>query len=82
MSELAIEIFGVLAVSSMVLFYALEERSPTYVSLFAAACLASAFYAVLIESWPFAAVEGVWSALALRRWLRARGVGTDLHARP
>lgn len=68
-----IEVFGVLAVSSMVLFYALEERSPTFVALFAGACLASALYAVLILAWPFAAVELVWSVLAYRRWRRARG---------
>ncbi len=57
----------------MVLFYALEERSPAFVALFAAACVASALYAVLIRSWPFAAVERVWSVLAFRRWQRARG---------
>jgi hypothetical protein len=73
LSEVVIEVFGVLAVSSMVLFYALEERSPTFVALFAGACLASALYAVLIRSWPFAAVELVWSVLAYRRWRRARG---------
>ena len=73
LSHAATEAFGILAVSSMVLFYALEERSPAFVALFAAACVASAVYAVLIRSWPFAAVELVWSVLAFRRWQRARG---------
>lgn len=70
----AIEVFGVFAVASMVLFYALEERSPAFVALFAGACLASAPHATLSRSWPFAAVELVWAMLALRRWRRARGV--------
>ena len=33
---------------------------------------AASLYAVLIRSWPFAAVEGVWAVVALRRWVRVR----------
>ncbi len=64
------EIFGICAVSMMVLMYALEERSPLFVLGFAAACAAASLYAVLIQSWPFAAVEALWSVIAIRRWLR------------
>ncbi len=66
-----IEIFGTAAVSAMALCYALEERSRVFVLLFAVACLASSGYAALIESWPFAAVELLWSFLALRRYHRS-----------
>jgi hypothetical protein len=63
-------IFGFLAVAAMLVFYALEERSAWFVLAFAAACAASAVYGVLIEAWPFAAIEAVWSVIALRRWRR------------
>jgi hypothetical protein len=69
---MAIEVFGFLAVSSMVVMYALEQRSPIYVLGFVASCTAASFYALLIHSWPFAAVEGVWAVVALRRWVRVR----------
>ena len=64
-----VELFGAVAVSIMALAYALEDRSPTFVLVFAMACLASSSYAVLIESWPFAIIEFLWAGVALRRWL-------------
>ncbi len=69
---MGVEIFGIGAVSAMVLLYALEERSPLCVLGFAVACAAASLYAVLIRSWPFAAVEALWSVIAVRRWLRVR----------
>ena len=71
MHEGAIEVWGAVAVTLMVLFYALESRGRIFVLLFAGACLASAGYAAAIRSWPFAAVEAVWAAIALRRWRAA-----------
>lgn len=65
----AVDLFGAVAVSLMALFYALEQRSPTYVLLFAGACLASSGYAVAIRSWPFATIEFLWAGIALRRWM-------------
>ena len=67
-----IEIFGFAAVLCMVTAYALEDRSPVFVFLFALGCLAAAVYAALIRSWPFASVEMLWSVIAIRRWLRRR----------
>ncbi|HEX6510870.1 MAG TPA: hypothetical protein VF157_01115 [Chloroflexota bacterium] len=61
-------IYGVIAVGSMLLFYALEARSRLFVLAFAAACLASAGYGFLQGAWPFGCVEVVWSGIALRRW--------------
>lgn len=69
-----VELFGVLAVTSMVVTYALEPRSHVFVLGFAVSCAAASLYAVLIHAWPFAVVEGVWTVIALRRW--ARGTRT------
>ena len=60
--------FGALAVTAMMVFYALEGRSPLFVLLFAAACLAASGYGFLQGAWPFGVVELVWSGVALRRW--------------
>ncbi len=65
-------LFGVIAVGSMLLFYATEERAPIFVLLFAGACIASAVYAFLQGAWPFGVVEIVWSGVAVRRWMRRR----------
>jgi hypothetical protein len=66
-------IFGALAVSAMLVFYALEARSAVFVVAFAGACLASSAYGFLQGAWPFGVVELIWSAIALRRWQVRRG---------
>ena len=71
---MTVEIFGTVAVASMALFYALEERAPRYTLLFAFACLAASLYAVLIRSWPFAVVELLWAGVAARRFVRRRNI--------
>lgn len=72
-------IFGVLAVGSMLLFYALERRSAWYVLAFAAASLASSGYGFLQGAWPFGVVEAVWSVVALVRWRERRHLHRTLH---
>lgn len=64
----ALAIFGLVSVSAMLLFYALESRGPHYVLAFAAACALSGAYGFLQGAWPFGLVETVWTAVALRRW--------------
>lgn len=61
-------IFGTLAVALMLVMYALEDRSHWFVLGFALASGAAAVYGMLIEAWPFAVIEAVWSLVALRRW--------------
>jgi len=56
----------------MLVTYALEERSHWFVLGFAGACAAASTYGFLIGAWPFAAIEAVWCAVALRRWWRRR----------
>ena len=70
---MSVTLFGLVAVTAMVVTYALEARSHWYVPAFAVACAAASVYATLIHSWPFAAVEGVWCIVAARRWRRVRG---------
>jgi hypothetical protein len=62
--------FGALAVTAMMLSYALEERSPAFVLFFAGSCVAASVYGFLQGAWPFGVVELVWSGVALRRWSR------------
>lgn len=61
-------LFGALAVTALLVFYALEERSAVFVLAFAGACLASSAYGFLQGAWPFGVVELIWSGIALRRW--------------
>ena len=69
----ALTAFGLVALSMMLLFYALESRDAGFVLAFAAASLAASVYGFLQGAWPFGVVEVVWAAVALRRWwLRAR----------
>ena len=64
-------LYGVVAVVSMLVLYALEARGRVFVLFFAFACLASSLYGFMQGAWPFGAVELVWSGVALRRWQRA-----------
>ena len=65
-------LFGLVAVSLMLTFYALESRSHWYVLAFAGACVLGSTYGFLQGAWPFGFVEGVWSLIALKRWLSLR----------
>ncbi len=68
----ALTLFGVASVGAMLLLYTLEERAPAFVLAFAFACWAAAIYGWLAGAWPFTVVEGIWGAVALRRWWRRR----------
>lgn len=61
-------IFGLIAVTAMVVFYALEKRSRWFLLAFALACLLGSAYGFLEGAWPFGLVEVIWSGIALRRW--------------
>ena len=66
-------IFGLFAVTAMVVFYALEGRGPWYVLGFAGACVLGSIYGFLQGAWPFGVVEAIWSLVALRRfWLAGK----------
>jgi len=65
-------LFGLFAVTAMLLCYAFEERSPRFILGFAVACVLGSVYGFLQGAWPFGIVEAIWAAVALRRWWRAR----------
>ena len=68
----ALTLFGLFAVSAMLVCYALESRSHWFVLLFAGSCSLGSAYGFLQGAWPFGLVEAIWSAVALRRWIRVR----------
>jgi hypothetical protein len=69
---MALTIYGVIAVGFMMAMYALERRGPGFILAFAVGCLASSLYGFLAGTWPFGAVELIWSLIALRRYGQAR----------
>jgi hypothetical protein len=66
-----LSIFGLFAVTSMLVFYALEARSRWFILAFAGACALGSAYGFLQGAWPFGVVEAIWSVVALRRWAKA-----------
>jgi len=63
-------LFGLLAVTAMLVFYALEDRSTWYILAFAVACALASLYGFLQGAWPFGVVEAIWTAVAVQRWRR------------
>jgi len=61
-------LFGLFAVTAMLVCYALEARSRWFILAFAAACLLGSIYGFLQGAWPFGVVEAIWAGVALRRW--------------
>jgi hypothetical protein len=61
-------IFGLFAVTAMLVCYALEQRSRWYVLGFAGACALGSAYGFLQGAWPFGVVEAIWAVVAARRW--------------
>jgi hypothetical protein len=66
----ALTAFGLFAATAMLVFYALEKRSPWFILAFAGACALGSVYGFLQGAWPFGIVEAVWSLVAVRRWQR------------
>ena len=67
-----LSVFGLVAVTAMLVFYALEKRGPRYVFGFAVACAMASVYGFLQGAWPIGLVEAVWAVVALDRWRKAR----------
>jgi hypothetical protein len=64
-------LFGLFAVTAMVICYALEARSRRFILAFAASCVLGSIYGFLQGAWPFGLVEAIWSGIAWRRWRSA-----------
>jgi hypothetical protein len=65
-----ITVFGVVAVTFMMVMYALERRHRAFILAFAAGCLMSSVYGFLAGAWPFGVIEIIWSAVAVWRYRR------------
>jgi hypothetical protein len=65
-------LFGLCAVSLMLICYALEGRSRWWTLAFAFACLMGSAYGFLQGAWPFGLVEGIWAGVAAWRWWKQR----------
>jgi hypothetical protein len=61
-------VFGLIAVTAMLVTYALEDRSPWFILAFAFACLLGSAYGFLQGAWPFGVLEAVWAGVAAYRW--------------
>ncbi|HMA51929.1 MAG TPA: hypothetical protein VKP60_19355 [Magnetospirillaceae bacterium] len=64
----SLTLFGLFAVSAMLICYAFEARSRWWVLGFAFSCWLGSAYGFLQGAWPFGLVEGIWGIIALRRW--------------
>lgn len=64
-------VFGLFAVTAMLVFYALEQHSRWFILGFAGACALGSAYGFLQGAWPFGVVEAIWAVVALHRWRRS-----------
>ena len=67
----ALSVFGLCAVTAMLLCYAMEPRSRWFTLGFAFSCAMGSAYAFLQGAWPFGGVEAIWAGVAVRKWWRA-----------
>lgn len=67
----SLTLFGLFAVTGMLVTYALERRSRHYILAFAVFCALGSLYGFLQGAWPFGLVEAIWSLVALNRWRHA-----------
>jgi len=63
-----LSLFGLFAVTAMMVCYALEKRSPWFILAFSSACVLGSVYGFLQGAWPFGIVEAVWAVVAVQRW--------------
>ena len=61
-------LFGVAALTFMMLMYAVERRGQRFILAFACGCLLSSAYGFLAGAWPFGVVELIWAGIALHRY--------------
>jgi hypothetical protein len=67
----ALTIFGLFAVTAMLVSYAMEKRSHWFILAFAGSCALGSAYGFLQGAWPFGVVEAIWAVVALQRWRKA-----------
>ena len=65
-------LFGLFAVTFMLVCYMREDHGHWWTFAFALGCLMGSAYGFLQGAWPFGAVELIWFVVALRRWWKMR----------
>jgi hypothetical protein len=65
-------LYGLFAVTAMLVCYAFEDKGHWWIFGFVIACALGSIYGFLQGAWPFGLVEAIWSVVALRRWLSVR----------
>ena len=66
-----VTVYGVCALTFMMVMYALERRHHRYIAGFAVGCFLSSAYGFLSGAWPFGIVEAIWGVIAWVRYARA-----------
>jgi hypothetical protein len=61
-------LFGLISVTAMLVFYAVEDWHPHLILAFAVSCLFASLYGFLQGAWPFGVLELIWSGIAYLRW--------------
>jgi hypothetical protein len=75
-------LYGLFAVTAMLVTYALEDRSTWFILAFAFSCTLGSIYGFLQGAWPFGLVESIWALVALRRWWQASRATTSASSPP
>jgi hypothetical protein len=71
-----VTLYGVAALTFMMVMYWLEHRGPAFILGFALGWLLSSIYGFLAGAWPFGVLEGIWCLIAIRRYAARRaGLG-------
>ena len=78
---MATTVYGIVALTFMMLMYSLERRGPLFILGFSLGCLLSSVYGFLSGAWPFGVIEAIWSVIALRRLTREHDMGTSMRRR-
>jgi hypothetical protein len=64
--------FGVVALTFMMVMWALEDRGRGFILGFALGCALSSAYGFVSRAWPFGVVEAAWCLIAIRRFAHVR----------
>lgn len=67
-------LFGLVAVSLMLLCDAFQKRSHWITLVFAGACVMGSLYGFLQGAWPFGLVEGIWAIVKVYHWITHRRI--------
>ena len=74
----ALNVYGAIALLIMMIFYVLENRSPTYTLLFGVMCISTSVYGFLAGTWPFGVIELAWLMVAIRKYLKIKGARGEI----